>query len=198
MHPGEKIICVGDLVDRGENSADVLRLTLERDAQPDFICLKGNHEHMLLRFLQAPEEQGARWLRYGGLQTLASFGIGLRQGQPMETVRDALAEKMGEELIRWLTNLPLQWVSGNVAVVHAAAHPAHPINKQSERVLMWGHPEFFQTPRNDGLWVVHGHTIVDVPHAKDGRIAVDTGAFGTGVLTAARVSVDGVSFINTE
>ena len=67
---------VGDYVDRGEDSAGVLRTLFARRDDPKLICLTGNHEEMLLSFLDQPVEKGERWLRYGGMQTLASFGVG--------------------------------------------------------------------------------------------------------------------------
>lgn len=72
------IVTVGDYVDRGERSADVLHMLRARSSEtPEtLVCLMGNHEKMMLDFLDRPVERGARWLRNGGLQTLASFGIG--------------------------------------------------------------------------------------------------------------------------
>lgn len=188
-------ICVGDYVDRGEHSAGVLRLL---QARPDVICLSGNHEAMMLEFLDTPAEAGPRWLRNGGLQTLGSFGVaGVTERSDATTLRaarDTLADAMGADLITWLRHLPTRWQSGNVAVVHAGADPRIPLQEQAVSHLHWGHPEFARTPRADGIWVVHGHTIVDTPTATAGRIAIDTGAYATGCLTMARVSADGISF----
>lgn len=195
------LVFVGDYIDRGEQSADVLRHVhaLIQDANRQVICLSGNHEDMLLKFLEDPVERGARWLRYGGLQTLFSFDVGAISDKSsagaVEQVRDALAKAIGPELLSWLEAMPTSWRSGNVAVVHAAADPAEPIALQNSRVLKWGHPDFLETPRSDGVWVVHGHTIVDEANATDGRIATDTGAFATGKLTAAYIAPGNVRFI---
>lgn len=193
---GEQIICVGDYVDRGENSADVLA---RLHGMPDILCLKGNHEDMLLAFLEDPENAGPRWLRYGGLQTLASFrvpGVSERmRGEELTAARDELVKRMGNDQIDWLQTMPLFYETGNVAIVHAGADPVCPISQQSNAVLMWGHPEFRKSTRPDGIWVVHGHTIVDEPAAKNGRVSVDTGAYATGRLTAARIGNDGIEFV---
>lgn len=193
---GEQIICVGDYVDRGENSADVLARLHET---PDILCLKGNHEDMLLAFLEDPENAGPRWLRYGGLQTLASFGVpGISErmrGGELTAARDEMVKRMGNAQIDWLQTMPLFYETGNVAIVHAGADPVCPIAQQSNTVLMWGHPEFRKTTRPDGIWVVHGHTIVDEPMVKNGRISVDTGAYATGRLTAVRIGADGIEFV---
>jgi len=196
LDPGLPVIFVGDYVDRGENSAEVLRVLRGR---PGALALKGNHEEMLLSFLDNPESRGAHWLRNGGLQTLASYGIaGLTDtsdGEELTRARDALVAAMGPELINWLRVRPLCYRSGNVAVVHAGADPGTAIEDQSDAHLLWGHPEFSRKPRLDGMWIVHGHRIVDTPKAENGVISIDTGAYATGRLTAALIASDGVDFI---
>ncbi|RBI87206.1 serine/threonine protein phosphatase [Rhodosalinus halophilus] len=193
------VVFVGDYIDRGDESAGVLRHLFGTSGRQR-ICLMGNHEEMLLRFLAEPAAEGPRWLRNGGLQTLASFGLGglpTREPAAYVAARDALVDAMGLDLIDWLTARPLVWWSGDVAVVHAGADPGLPIAKQPSETLLWGHPEFAWTPRADGLWVVHGHTIVDAPEARAGRVPIDTGAYATGRLTAALVEAGGVRFRQT-
>lgn len=185
-----RIILAGDYIDRGEQSAEVLRYLSRR---PDLTCLMGNHEDMLLRFLQDPGREGGRWIRNGGLQTLASFGIrGARAQMTREELTDCrnrLQAAMGEELTGWVAGLENAVLSGNVLAVHAGADPRAAPEEQSEETLMWGHPDFFRFPRRDGIWVVHGHTIVSEAVAEQGRIAIDTGAYATGTLSA--VCLDG-------
>ena len=191
------VVCVGDYIDRGPRSADVLRWLkrLNDEFGDRFVCLMGNHELMLLQFLRNPIRYGERWFRYGGLQTLASYGVG-RSGQYNDhDVRDALQEAMGLEMTDWIAQLPYFWVNGNVAVVHAGADPEVPIDLQSTEALCWGHDAFLETPRSDGFWVAHGHTIVDEPRAVNGRISVDTGAYATGRLTAAHIRADGITYL---
>lgn len=196
LEPELQVICVGDYVDRGEHSAEVLRFL---QAHPEITCLMGNHEQMLLSFLDDPKAAGPRWLRYGGLQTLASFGVAgvsdTSQGADLEKACEALTAAMGEDLITWLRRLPLSWQSGNIFVTHAGCDPAVPVDEQSASHLLWGHPEFFKMPLQDGNWVLHGHTIVDAPSAEAGRISIDTGAFATGRLTAAVVKGQAVEFL---
>lgn len=200
--PQASLVFVGDYIDRGEDSSGVLaylrQLGADRPGRTAFLA--GNHEQMCLQVLDDPEQHAERWLRYGGLQTLASYGVGLPSGPAEQTaaaIRDGLAKAMGPAEIDWLRGLSNIWISGNVAVVHAAADPDLPIEMQPDRALLWGHPKFDSVARSDGFWVVHGHTIVDQPHADRGRIAIDTGAYATGRLTAARIDTDGVDFIST-
>lgn len=195
------LVFVGDYIDRGEDSAQVLRFIFDLTRQTDrqVICLSGNHEDMLLKFLDDPGQRGPRWLRYGGLQTLSSFGVGgitdTSPPEAMETARDALREAMGGPLISWLVDMPTRWQNGNIAVVHAAADPHIPIAEQEPRILKWGHPDFLSVPRQDGTWVIHGHTIVNQPQQSSGRIAIDTGAFATGRLTAAYIEPGNLRFL---
>ncbi|WP_430450432.1 metallophosphoesterase [Rhodophyticola sp.] len=194
-------VCVGDYVDRGENSAGVIDLLMTRQqADPDrLICLMGNHERMMLDFLDAPARCGPRWMKHGGMQTVASFRITPPSAgagdDDWRDLRDRLESALGARREAWLRARPLLWQSGNVAVVHAGADPALPLADQSEQALLWGHPDFDRTPRRDGIWVVHGHTIVPEPTADQGRVATDTGAYATGRLTAAMIDSSGVRFI---
>lgn len=194
-HGPARLVFVGDYVDRGEHSAQVLaRLHALSRADPSVVCLAGNHEAMMLAFLDAPTGEARRWLKFGGLQTLASYGIGGLSEAPdrarATSARDALAEALGQDLLDWLRGLPTRFVSGNVAVVHAGADPAAPIADQDDTALLWGHPDFFRRPRQDGTWVVHGHTITTQCRAEQGRICVDTGAYANGQLTAALIGPD--------
>ncbi|NVK20595.1 MAG: serine/threonine protein phosphatase [Methylocystaceae bacterium] len=203
-HPEARLVMVGDYVDRGDFSADVLRRLhrLQTEAEPGLmICLRGNHDQMLIDFLDDPKQTGSRWFRHGGLQTLASYGLAgvpqtAAEAQWIE-VRDRLREAMGPEIEAWLRALPLSWQSGNVLVTHAGADPARPPGDQSEHDLLWGHPDFETVPRRDGIWVLHGHTITESTRPRDGRIPVDTGAYATGRLTAVLVETGKVESFST-
>lgn len=192
------VVLVGDYIDRGEESAQVLRFLAER---PHLLCLAGNHEQMLLDVLDDPIANTRIWLRNGGLQTLLSFGVRAPDSQAgsmalMQMAAD-LRRKLGDDVIAWLRDLPHFLRVNNVVVVHAALDPAKAVEDQTVRTMMWGHRDFLTTPRTDGLWVVHGHTIVDKPHVHAGRIAIDTGAYASGVLTAALFDGGPPKFIQT-
>ena len=196
---GAKLVFVGDYVDRGPDVRAVIdRLRALGD---DAVCLKGNHEAMLLEFLDDPIELGGRWLRNGGDRTLASYGITLRENSSVDEVRaasSALRIALADGAESWLRGLPLFWQSGTLLVTHAGPDPALPIKGQKDEVFFWGHDRFLRNPRSDGIWVAHGHWIRERPSCIDGRIAVDTGAWTTGRLTAAVIGVDGsVKFVAT-
>lgn len=200
-----KIVFVGDYIDRGEKSAAVLKtlqsLGLQRPGQ--IICLKGNHEQMMLDFLDDPIANGRRWLKFGGLQTLGSFGCG---GGLTETAGEAglvaaaedLRKALAEPALVWLRFLPLSYHTGNVWIVHGGANPSTGMENQSPDHLLWGHPEFLNRHRSDGNWVVHGHTVSDRGEVGLGYISVDTGAYFSGRLTAAAIRATGeVTFLST-
>ncbi|MEY8118874.1 metallophosphoesterase family protein [Falsihalocynthiibacter sp. BN13B15] len=179
----------GDYIDRGEYSADVLRLLFKMNQSDHAICLMGNHEKMLIDFLDNPCENGGRWLRNGGLQTLASFGVGgvseASGPTSLQKAASKLSAAMGPALENWLRNLPLTYRNGNLVHVHAAADPKLPLSSQKSSNYLWGHPDFFKLLRTDGIWIAHGHTVVDRANAENGRISLDTGAYFSGRLTAA-------------
>lgn len=193
-----RIICVGDMIDRGPNSAAVLN-TLRawcRAAPTRHICLMGNHERMLLDFLADPARHGKRWIAAGGAETLISYGLTARIDAATPAARftalaDALRAALPDGMLDWLTTLPLYWQDGGLGVVHAAADPALPLADQPADALLWGHRLFPTTARPDGLWIAHGHVVVPKVHIADGRIAVDTGAYRTGRLSALWLDSDG-------
>ncbi len=199
-HPGARLVFAGDYIDRGPESAAVLdrlyRLSVDR---PDTVFLLGNHEEMLLRFLSDPAGNGPFWLRHGGVNTLASFGLEADDRLSDETrltqLKDAVKTALGENLLLWLQSLPRFWKSGNMAVVHAGADPTAPIEIQPENALIWGHPETAKIARTDGIWLVRGHVIVRTPKEANGVISIDTGAYRTGKLTAAYISDGQVTYL---
>jgi len=203
-HKSESLVFLGDYVDRGEDTKKILKLLMTITGYEDrsIICLKGNHEQMLLEFIDDPQRHARFWLHNGGLQTLASFGVApshniAHDPVALDVLRDELVQAMGQAMIEWLRALPLTWKSGNVWAVHAGADPRVPMEQQASDVLLWGHHEFRHQSRKDGQWIVHGHTIVDIPYAENGRIAVDTGAYATGHLSAAFITKEEVRFLQT-
>ncbi len=194
-----EVVFLGDYVDRGEYTRDTVDLLIELSGRHDIktIFLMGNHEQMLLRFLHDPST-GPRWLKYGGLQTLMSYGVGgsgsLRaEGEALQ-LRDALQEALGPHL-GFIKGLRTSHRTGNLFFAHAGADPALPIGGQEAATLLWGCDSFRTAERNDGVWVVHGHYVVELPSAEHGRIAVDTGAYFSGRLTAARIADGKVTFL---
>lgn len=199
----DPVVFLGDYVDRGDDSAGTLsRLyDLSRDTSRCWIFLRGNHEQLLLDFLDEPEKTGPFWLMAGGRQTLASYGLAL-PGRPMVSddfvgLSKKLREHLGAEIEYWLRTLPFSWQSGNLFLSHAGTDPALDLDKQNTDTLLWGHGSAPARPRPDGIWSVQGHVIMEKPLISQGRIFLDTGAYATRVLSAARFSERGASFFST-
>ena len=199
-----RIVFVGDMIDRGPQSAAILNRLFEMSstAPENVICLMGNHERMMLDFLDDPARHGPLWLGNGGNETLASFGLSpwtrsadVSADKRLESLGADLTAAMPSEIAKWLAALPLIWREDPLVVTHAGADPSRDIAGQSAQTYLWGHPAFLRQNRHDGLWVAHGHTIMDEAHAQPGRIAVDTGAWRTNRLSAAWLSQGGLEFI---
>ena len=194
-----EVVFLGDLIDRGERSREVIELVMAMEEWPETSVhvVMGNHEEMMLDFLVDPSA-GARWLRHGGLQTLMSYGTQTRGSvhQPgnLEQIRDDLADALGAHR-RFIERMVSSHQNGNVFFAHAGANPGLPVTQQDDRTLLWGHPRFFEQVRTDDMWVVHGHTVVEEPVIENGRISIDTGAYFSNRLTAARLEMDQVKFI---
>ncbi|WP_280952565.1 metallophosphoesterase [Roseovarius aestuariivivens] len=196
--PELPLIFLGDYIDRGPKSAEVLRqLQIMSASTPArAVCLMGNHEAMLLDFLDHPESAGPQWLRNGGWQTLGSFGIE-KSDAKMPDLRDRLVLHAGEELLDWLRQCPLFWQSGNIIASHAGGDPTRQPDPRRAHDLLWGHENTRKSATRAKHWMVYGHYIVDAPSLRQGRIEIDTGAWQTGRLTAAIISPKQVQFLST-
>ena len=145
---GQPLVFVGDYMDRGPQSSGVLRrlMALQASGERDVICLRGNHEQLLLSFLENPALNAPVWFANGGIETLRSFGIRASKldmrGDRVQMLSARLKQEMGPEALAFLQGLPHLWQTGNVAVSHAGADPGKPLDAQEEQVLIWGHPAF--------------------------------------------------------
>lgn len=138
-----RIVLAGDLIDRGPDSAAVLRRVhaLCRATPAQVICLMGNHERMMLDFLARPVTAAPRWLAAGGQETLSSFGIrsgfsGLPPARRFPAMAEALRAALTPDLLDWITALPLVWQDQGVDVVHAAARPGQSLVNQPEATVL--------------------------------------------------------------
>jgi serine/threonine protein phosphatase 1 len=176
-HRGERefrLVCLGDYVDRGGQSREVVDLLIEAQAQaPDrIVCLKGNHEEMLLAAAHGGDAEA--WLYNGGNTTLTSYAI--------ERAADITPAHL-----QWFDALPLAITDEHRFFVHAGVRPGVPLQQQSTNDLLWIREPFLSDPREHGLYVVHGHTPIRsrVPELRRNRLNLDTGAYFGGPLTAA-------------
>ncbi|WP_118138403.1 metallophosphoesterase [Oceanicella sp. SM1341] len=189
-----QLVLLGDYVDRGDQSREVLDMlaSLRAETRDDgLVLLRGNHEAALLEFLDDPSG-GAAWLSFGGRQTLGSYGItlGMRPGgAELDAAAAALREALGARLGLLRTTVMLHR-SGDVVFAHAGIAPGLPLSAQPEQALLWGRSRFLEEGPPEGLVVVHGHYDAPEPVIAPGRICVDTGAYYTGRLTALRLDAE--------
>lgn len=201
--PGpRRIVYLGDYVDRGMQSREVIdRLLLGPPAGFEVTCLMGNHEEAFLAFLDG-EEAGFDWLRYGGLETLHSYGVPVAR-QPntprdLEQLRAEALERVPAAHVGFMRDAILWHGEGDYLFVHAGVRPGLPLERQQPRDLLWIRDEFLNS-RDDhgGRVVVHGHTICDAPDVRPNRINIDTGAYASGRLTALVLSGNQRAFLAT-
>jgi len=197
---GEKwIVLLGDYIDRGPQSAQVIDHLLAPALQGfRRFTLAGNHEQMLLDFLAAPNES-AEWLAYGGVETLASYGIDARDGggRPAALAR-ALEAQMPRSHLEWLRQLPVSLETPGFFFAHAGIRPGRTLAEQEDGDLMWIREPFLGAATDAGTIVVHGHTPEAEPVLRTWRVGVDTAAFATGRLTSARIDASGeIRFLST-
>jgi serine/threonine protein phosphatase 1 len=180
-----RVVFLGDYVDRGPDSRGVIDLLMELQREWPVVCLKGNHEELML---QAVTEPGGgrleRWLEYGGRNTLSSYGL---------TAESDLASGIPREHLRWMAALPRTTGDRHRIYVHAGLMPGTPVHRQKDQTCLWIRERFLQArPGEFEAHVVHGHTPVwegkpdpAEPELLDHRTNIDTAAFATGILSVA-------------
>ena len=191
------IVHVGDYVDRGPNSLAVIDRLMRGVEGFEVICLKGNHEAMLLDCTQS-HDRGTwqMWCGNGGVATLQSLGLPSMLG-PTEP-RD-LERRVGGSRLRWLRSLPLSYQWQDILFVHAGIRPGVPLEQQRETDLLWIRDSFLECEDDHGVLVIHGHTPMEAPDIRFNRIGIDTGAVFTNRLTAVVLGeADQPRFLVTE
>ncbi|MFN3943487.1 MAG: metallophosphoesterase family protein [Allosphingosinicella sp.] len=181
------LVTLGDLVDRGPDSRGVIEYLI--GLQSDFtrvVHLKGNHEEFFLNVLARQDGMVADWLTYGGYECCESYGIS--KGWTLNVTPEAVAERLASEVPQrhkdFLEDLADSFRFGDYLFVHAGIRPGLDLSEQTSRDLRWIRDGFLDDRTDHGFVVVHGHTIVADPEQHPNRIAIDTGAYRSGVLTA--------------
>ena len=199
VYPGIRPIQIflGDYVDRGPDSCGVLDRLIRRAQTHEVIFLKGNHELQFLEFLQNPAVL-KEWRKYGGLDTLMSYGLTVplnANAEQLAALAAQLADVMPVAHRDFLNRLEASFVCGDYYFVHAGVRPRVPLVFQRQEDLLWIRDEFLQSEDDFGKVVVHGHTPVPKPEFRHNRINIDTGAYATGKLTCLILEEDRRWFI---
>ena len=193
------IVFLGDLIDRGPRSRDVIRHL--REEPPKFAqlhVLKGNHEEMMLRALRGEPHLIRDWLKHGGDACARSYGLDPARllTEDAETLEHLLASHVPAADLDFLETCIDQVRFGDYLLVHAGVRPGVALTAQSGQDLRWIRGEFLETTQDFGAVVIHGHTITETVTEKPNRIGVDTGAYRTGVLSAVRLEGAERSFLS--
>jgi serine/threonine protein phosphatase 1 len=198
-YPAGRVIQIflGDYIDRGRHSRQVVDALIRRAGTHRIVCLKGNHETYVSDFIRDPAILG-QWRYFGGLETLVSYGLS-PSINAQEDEQRALAEAFNAALPHshrhFLWNLKPAFVCGDYFFAHAGVRPGVPLSKQQEQDLLWIRDDFLLCEENFGKIVVHGHTPVKKPDIRQNRINIDTGAYATGTLTCLVLEGEDITFI---
>lgn len=196
----DHIVFLGDLIDRGPDSKGVIEFAKALCETRDNVhFIKGNHEEALVRGLQGEPDHLTTWLQHGGYDTAESYGLdrGHLIGQSLDTLEHTLMSAIPGIHVEFLSSFLDSVTFGDFLMVHAGIRPGTPIDQQSEQDMRWIRQAFLDSDEDHGCVVVHGHTISDTVVHKHNRIGLDTGAYKTGLLSAAWIRGTEVGFIQS-
>jgi len=155
----QRLIFLGDYINRGEDSLPVLQLIKQLVDERHAIALKGNHEAMFLEWMQVPERRTQMFINIGGIATIQSLKtFVLERDSTIEQLVVSIKDEHGH-IIDWLETLPLYYKWGNYFFAHAGINPYVEQPESSlEEDLLWIRDEFTQFPHRATETVVFGHT----------------------------------------
>ncbi len=176
----DTLVFIGDYIDRVDGGRDVVDYILKlKKTFQNVICLRGNHESMLLRFLDGVEDD--IYLANGGFATLKAYGIS-RSDTPK--VRK---KKIPPDHLKFFKTLLPYYETDQFIFVHAGLIPGRELNEQSLYDMQWIRQTFIDSDDDFGKQVVFGHTHFSEPLVEDNKIGIDTGAVYGGRLTCVEL-----------
>ncbi|NCP18602.1 MAG: serine/threonine protein phosphatase [Erythrobacter sp.] len=179
------VVLLGDLVDRGPDSAQVIDRARKWGKKRTVRYLAGNHEEM---FLESFDDLNVlrHFLKHGGRETILSYGMEKREYNRLEL--DELQQRMHALVPRkhrdFLAGFEEMIQAGDYAFVHAGIEPTRALDDQARKDLLWIRERFLGHSAPFEKIIVHGHTIFEDVDTRPNRIGVDTGAYRHGRLTA--------------
>lgn len=192
------VILLGDLVDRGPDSAGVIARTRKWQKKRNVRILAGNHEEMFLQAFEKPDIL-RHFLKHGGRETILSYGLTKKQFNSMsiDELFEHLPELVSKKERKYLASFEEIIVAGDYLFVHAGIDPKRPLDDQKRADMLWIRDRFLNHQGPLEKVVVHGHTIFDEVMDCGNRIGIDTGAFRSGVLTTLVLEGDQKRILQT-
>ena len=194
------LVFLGDYIDRGPESKKVIEFLLEIKQKFKCIFLMGNHEDLLLKFIEDPQKLAVLIIN-GGIETLTSYGITKEQMQSCQKdpenkknnqfIHNLFLKLAPHSHIKFFQNeLKLYYETENHIFVHAGIRSGINLNKQTKQDLLWIREPFLNesikenTDNKPLKLIIHGHSITSAPDIHNHRIGIDTGAYHSNKLTA--------------
>lgn len=186
------IVLLGDLIDRGPHSAEVITAARKWRERRKVRILGGNHEEMFLLAFEDIDVFRHFW-RFGGEETLTSYlaDPAVLTGTDMEEAHAIFRASVPPEDLQFVAGFEESIAIGDYLFVHAGIRPGIALDEQVPADLRWIREPFLSSRHRHGAVIVHGHTIIDEPEIRANRIGIDTGAYMSGRLTA--LGLDGTS-----
>lgn len=173
LRPDDTLIVLGDVIDHGPRSKEVIDILLDVAGRCRMISIMGNHEEFLLDVLAHTRPIGD-WLDFGGQETLLSYG--------------GVIDDIPREHRAYLAGMLDYWETDTDIFVHAAVHPDEPMDEQDTDRTRWKKIKGIELPHCSGKRVICGHTPQsEEPLVFDGWVCIDTGAYSGGWLTLLEV-----------
>jgi len=194
------LILLGDLVDRGPQSAEVVEraIGLKQEFE-DTRLMIGNHEECFLAALTGDVRRLRYFMRIGGDATVQSYWNAETDlaSASFEEVAAKLPAMVPQAHVEFLGSGEDVIEIGDYAFVHAGIRPGVPLEKQTLTDLRWIRDDFLDDERDHGAMIVHGHTITSEIDEWPNRIGIDTGAYSSGKLTAIGLEGSSRWFLTT-
>ncbi|QUS36154.1 metallophosphoesterase [Falsirhodobacter algicola] len=205
-HGTAPVVHIGDLVDRGPDSAGVIEHLRQGIARGEpWVVLKGNHDRLFSRFLEDPgwhdpglrPDYGYLHPKIGGAATLASYGVRSPADRPIRDVHADAVAAVPQAHRDFLESCPVSFRRPGLYFCHAGIRPTAPLSAQSEQDLCWIRKGFLDVAEPFEALIVHGHTAIDHATHYDNRVNIDSSAAYGGPLSA--VVIEGTeAFLLTE
>jgi serine/threonine protein phosphatase 1 len=191
-------VFLGDYVDRGLGSMRVVEQLTRGEWPTPVIALAGNHEDLLMAFL---EDEGVleAWRNLGGLETIHSYGVNLGPAMAKRdfgAVQAEFAARFPEDHRQFVEGLKASAVIGDYFFCHAGVRPGVPLDRQDRNDLLTIRDAFLSSEVEHGKLVVHGHTPSLAPEIRSNRIGIDTAGYTTGRLTCLVLEKDQRRFMD--